>query len=100
MLRQKAVRSELRPDDGQIVRALGNMGLKPEGRYEFGNEFVFVTDVGEDGDNVLLDDDNAIRFIDPIIGFKQSLVALFPAVMKSDDSVKDLVSRLCSGQQP
>ena len=100
VLRQKAVRSELRPDDGQIVRALGNMGLKPEGRYEFGNEFVFVTDVGEDGDNVLLDDDNAIRFIDPIIGFKQSLVALFPAVMKSDDSVKDLVSRLCSGQQP
>ena len=46
VFRQKAVRSELRPDDGQ------------------------------------------------------TLVALFPAVMKSDDSVKDLVSRLCSGQQP
>ena len=69
VLRQKAVRSESRPDDGQIARALGSLGLKPERRYEFGNEFVFVTDVGQDGDNVLLDDDNAIRFIDPIIGF-------------------------------
>lgn len=94
VLRQKAVRSESRPDDGQIARALGSLGLKPERRYEFGNEFVFVTDVGQDGDNVLLDDDNAIRFIDPIIGFKQSLVSCFPDVMKSDDSVEDMVEKI------
>ena len=97
VLRQKAVRSESRPDDGQIARALGSLGLKPERRYEFGNEFVFVTDVGQDGDNVLMDDDNAIRFIDPIIGFKQSLVSCFPNVMKSDDSVEDMVKKLCGG---
>ena len=51
--------------------------------------------VGQDGDNVLLDDDNAIRFIDPIIGFKQSLVSCFPDVMKSDDSVEDMVEKIC-----
>ena len=46
VLRQKAVRSESRPDDGQIARALGSLGLKPERRYEFGNEFVFKRRTG------------------------------------------------------
>lgn len=95
VLQQKAVRSESRPDDRQIAQYLRSMGLKPERRYEFGNELVFVTDVGQDGDNVLLDDDNAIRFIDPIIGFKQPLVDCLAEALESDDMVKELVGKIC-----
>ena len=68
--RQKAVRTERRPNDRQIEDHLVYLGLVKEGRYEFGNELLFVTDVGQDGDNVLLGDDNKLYFIDPIIGFK------------------------------
>ena len=67
---QKAVRTERRPTDEQIEKYLASLGLEREGRYEFGNEFLFVTDVGQDGDNVLLGDDDKLYFIDPIIGFK------------------------------
>ena len=95
VLRQNAVRSESRPDDKQIAEFLNQMGLHPEGRYEFGNELVFVTDVGQDGDNVLLDDDNAIRFIDPIIGFKLPLLQYLKDALNSDGNVLTLVNNLC-----
>lgn len=71
VFRQCAVRSSLRPNDGQIAEALWQLGLVPEARYAFGNDAVFVTDVGQDGDNVLLDDSGILRFIDPIVGFKE-----------------------------
>ena len=61
----------MRPNDGQIAEALRQLGLVPEARYAFGNDAVFVTDVGQDGDNVLLDDSGILRFIDPIVGFKE-----------------------------
>lgn len=67
---QNAVRTERRPNDEQIEKHLMTLGLEKEGRYEFGNELLFVTDVGQDGDNVLLGDDDKLYFIDPIIGFK------------------------------
>ena len=44
---------------------------------------------------VLLDDDNAIRFIDPIIGFKQPLVDCLAEALESDDMVKELVGKIC-----
>ena len=94
VLRQNAVRSESRPDDKQIAEYLNQMGLCPEGRYEFGNEFVFVTDVGQDGDNVLLDDDNAMRFIDPIIGFKPPLLPYLKDVLNLEGNVLTLVNKL------
>ena len=92
--RQKAVRSESRPDDKQIAECLGHMGLLPCGRYEFGNDFLFVTDVGQDGDNVLLDDDGAIRFIDPIIGFKPPLLPRLKGALASEDGVQAIVNDL------
>ena len=73
VFKQAAVRSDTRPDDGQIAEDLKRRGLLPDGRYTFGNDYVFVTDVGQDGDNVLLDDEGQLRFIDPIIGFKKPL---------------------------
>ena len=92
--RQKAVRSESRPDDEQIADFLCQMGLRPCGRYEFGNDFLFVTDVGQDGDNVLVDDDGAIRFIDPIIGFKSSLLTRLKGAIESEDLIPTLVADL------
>ena len=74
VFRQAAVRSDTRPDEKMIEHDLSERGLLPEGRYDFGNEYVKVTDVGQDGDNVLLDDAGLLRFIDPIIGFKPPLL--------------------------
>ena len=65
-----------------------------DNRYEFGNEFLFVTDVGQDDDNVLVDDENRIRFIDPIIGFKSSLQELLMYALESDKDVAELVKHL------
>ena len=45
------------------------LGLKKEDRYYYGNEWLSVTDVSYEGDNVLADDD-CLFFIDPIIMLK------------------------------
>lgn len=92
--RQKGVRSESRPNDKQIAECLRQMGLLPCGRYEFGNDFLFVTDVGQDGDNVLLDDDGALRFIDPIVGFKSPLLSSLKSALASEDGIQALVNDL------
>ena len=42
--RQNAVRTERRPTDEQIAIYLASLGLERAGRYEFGNELLFVTD--------------------------------------------------------
>lgn len=89
--RQKAVRSDMRPTDKQIAECLSEIGLQPEGRYSFGNNVLFVTDVGQDGDNVLLDDERRLRFIDPIIGFKQSLLNLLTAALEDESNVNELI---------
>ena len=91
---QQAVRSESRPDDKQIAECLIQMGLVQCGRYEFSNDFLFVTDVGQDGDNVLVDDDGVIRFIDPIIGFKSPLLSRLKDAVESDEGVTTLVNDL------
>lgn len=93
IFKQAAVRSDRRPDDAQIAEELKQRGLRPDGRYSFGNDFVFVTDVGQDGDNVLLDDDNQLRFIDPIIGFKPPLQDLLKDSF-ADDFVDKLIRSL------
>ncbi len=49
------------------------LGLFPEDLYFYGNEFIAITDVSADGDNVLTDG-NRLYFIDPIIKFKRPAV--------------------------
>lgn len=46
------------------------LGLTKEDRYYYGNDYVAVTDVFADGDNVLTDGEK-LYFIDPIIKFKK-----------------------------
>ena len=91
VFKQQAVRADTRPDDRQIAEYLGGLGLKPEGRYGFSNDYVVVTDVGQDGDNVLMDDNQHLRFIDPIIGFKQPLLAKLSSLLTSEEEINNLV---------
>ena len=94
VFRQNAIRADVRPDDNQISEYLCRLGLRPEGRYAFGNEYVFVTDVGQDGDNVLLDDNGQLRFIDPILGFKQPLLQKLAAALADESEIAPLVYKL------
>jgi hypothetical protein len=62
------------PTQSEIDRYLTEgLGLFPEDRYFYGNEFIAITDVSADGDNVLTDG-NRLYFIDPIIKFKRPAV--------------------------
>ena len=94
ILRQKAVRADTRPDDRQIAEHLRQLGLRPEGRYDFGNDYTIVTDVGQDGDNVLVDDNGELKFIDPILGFKQPLLQKLSAALADDAEIAPLVYML------
>ena len=94
VFRQQAVRADARPDDRQIAEHLGRLGLRPEGRYAFANDYVLVTDVGQDGDNVLLDDNGQPRFIDPILGFKQPLLQKLSAALVDESAMASLVYKL------
>ena len=49
---------------------IDGLGLAKEDRFYYGNDYVSVTDVFADGDNVLVDGDK-LYFIDPIIKFKR-----------------------------
>lgn len=93
VFRQNAVRAYSRPSDAQIEEYLRiEAGLVPENRYCFGNEVVFVTDVGQDSDNVLLDNMGRLRFVDPIIGFKTPVQNLLSASMRECDMAEKLIS--------
>ena len=60
------------PTQDEIERyMIEGLGLMPENRYYYGNEYLAVTDVSADGDNVLKDGEK-LYFIDPIIRFKKS----------------------------
>ena len=47
------------------------MGLIKEDAYFYGNDYIAITDVNEDSDNVLIDTKGKMYFIDPIIRFKK-----------------------------
>lgn len=49
------------------------LGLKIENRYYYANDFIAITDVSAEGDNVLSDNEH-LYFIDPIIKFKQPAI--------------------------
>lgn len=53
-----------------------------------------MTDVGQDGDNVLLDDEDRLCFIDPIIGFKRPLQDVLGAPNEHDIVERLLTSLL------
>lgn len=89
--RQNAVRSVDRPDDQTISQYLEMFGLHPAERYCFGNDYLFVTDIGQDSDNVLQDADGNLFFIDPIIGFRKPLCELLDSLNGSEELVKSLV---------
>lgn len=50
---------------------INKLGLIKENIYFYGNDYYSITDVGAEGDNVLIDDSETLYFIDPIIKFKK-----------------------------
>ena len=88
--RQKAVRSGDRPTDSAISEHLRRLGLPPMERYCFGNDFLFVTDVGQDSDNVLQGANGEILFIDPIVGFRDPLCSRLSENL-DDNRIRTLV---------
>lgn len=58
------------PTQEQIDNYLASLGLIKNGYY-YENDFIAITDVSAQSDNVLLDDSNNLIFIDPIIKLKK-----------------------------
>ena len=52
---------------------IDGLGLRIENRYYYGNNYIAITDVSADGDNVLTDG-KSLYFIDPIIKMKHPAV--------------------------
>ena len=52
---------------------IDSMGLKKEDDYYYSNNYIAITDVSADSDNVLIDKHNNMYFIDPIIRFKKTV---------------------------
>jgi hypothetical protein len=60
------------PSQKQIDKYIINaLGLKKEDAYFYGNDYLSITDVSADSDNVLVAMDGVFYFIDPIIRFKK-----------------------------
>lgn len=53
---------------------IGQLRLKREDPYFYGNEYFSITDVSSSGDNVLCGEDGRLFFIDPIIKLKKPAV--------------------------
>lgn len=86
VLVQKAVSTERRASDAQVEEILRGMGLMPEDRFFFGNEVLAVTDVGVRGDNVLVDDNGGVCFIDPLIRLKKPAKEVIKALVGDCDA--------------
>jgi len=66
VLEQPFIKSIEEADQNDVVDFLeNNLGLRDEGREQYGNNFVSVIDAF--GENVLIDEDGELNFIDPII---------------------------------
>lgn len=60
------------PSQKQIDRYLIEfLGLSKENSYFYGNDYISITDVSADGDNVLVESNGQLFFIDPIIRLKK-----------------------------
>lgn len=60
--------------DNHIINSLN---LQKENSYFYGNEYISLTDVSAEGDNVLIDECGTLFFIDPIIKFKKPVMEVF-----------------------
>lgn len=71
ILSQEFCKASLVPTNSEISAYLKNMGFFPEDHYYYGNEYLSITDVNADSDNVLKDERGELFFIDPIIKLKK-----------------------------
>lgn len=57
--------------DRHIEKYMLNRGLIKEDAYFYGNAYLSITDIGQSSDNVFVDDNGNLLFIDPIIRLKR-----------------------------
>jgi len=61
------------PSQKQIDKYIkSNLSLADEGYHFYGNNYISITDVVAEGDNVLIGDGDILYFIDPIIRLKKT----------------------------
>ena len=72
ILSQSFCEASLIPTDEEITAHLKALGLNKENNYYFGNEYLAITDISSESDNVLKDENGVLYFIDPIIKLKKS----------------------------
>lgn len=68
---QRFCYGSLLPTQQEIEKHLASLGLLPEGYYYYGNDYLSVTDVNSESDNVLKDELGHLYFIDPIFKLKR-----------------------------
>ena len=78
----------------KIKNPFAKSHLKKHSPNCFGNDLVFVTDVGQDSDNVLRGLDGVLYFIDPIIGFRNKLCIAIDDALRNDLYIQQLVADL------
>lgn len=72
------------PSSQEIAYHLQSLGLFPEDHYYYGNEYLSVTDVSADSDNVLKDESGELFFIDPIIKLKKPAPLVIDWLLSND----------------
>lgn len=72
------------PTDTEISSYLQSMSLLPEDHYYFGNEYLAITDVSAESDNVLKDERGELFFIDPIIKLKKPAPQVIDWLLSDD----------------
>ena len=71
------------PTKKQIEEYLMSIGLQAEDHYYYGNEWLAVTDVSDNSDNVVFDNNGELLFIDPIIKFKKPALGVIEHYIKN-----------------
>ncbi len=86
VLSQDFVESYTRPTSEQIKHYLSDIGLYKEDEYSYGNDYVSITDI--DGDNVIIDQNGKLRFIDPLIRFKRPATEIISTYQQYLENLK------------
>lgn len=87
ILSQEFCMASLVPTNSEISVHLQSLGLLPEDHYYFGNEYLSITDVSADSDNVLKDERGELFFIDPIIKLKKPAPQVIDWLLSKESSM-------------
>lgn len=76
VLQQQFISTEKRPSENQIKAYFQQLNFFENSLF-YENEYLAITDVSENSDNVLLGDKNELYFIDPVIKLKKPIAEIW-----------------------